>query len=90
MRVSVETRWMILALCIIGTVCALLFVRVIFFQGPMHLPVSSPPTGILDMHCHTAGFGAGGSGAWVSEALRTSWKFKLYLKILTARNLLFE
>jgi hypothetical protein len=33
------------------------------------------------MHCHTAGFGAGGSGARVSQALRESWKFKLYLKI---------
>ena len=33
------------------------------------------------MHCHTAGFGAGGSGARVSNALRESWKFKLYLKI---------
>jgi hypothetical protein len=33
------------------------------------------------MHCHTAGFGAGGSGARVSKALRESWKFKLYLKI---------
>ena len=33
------------------------------------------------MHCHTAGFGAGGSGAQVSKALRGSWKFSLYLKI---------
>ncbi|MGJ8638619.1 MAG: amidohydrolase family protein [Opitutaceae bacterium] len=33
------------------------------------------------MHCHTAGFGAGGSGAWVSPALRDSWKFNLYLRI---------
>lgn len=72
---------MIIVICSIGVVCALLILRVIFFQGPMHLPVTPPPTGILDMHCHTAGFGAGGSGAWVSPALRNSWKFNLYLKI---------
>lgn len=47
----------------------------------MHLPVSQPPTGILDMHCHTAGFGAGESGAWVSPALQSSWKFNLYMKM---------
>lgn len=35
----------------------------------------------MDMHCHTAGFGAGGSGARVSHTLRESWKFGLYLKI---------
>ena len=72
---------MIVTFCIHGIVCALLILRIVFFRGPMHLPVSPPPTGILDMHCHTAGFGAGGSGAWVSEALRASWKFNLYLKI---------
>ena len=58
----------------------LLVLRVIFFKGP-YSRVSPPPKGILDMHCHTAGFGAGGSGARVSKVLRESWKFKLYLKI---------
>jgi hypothetical protein len=32
------------------------------------------------MHCHTAGIGAGGSGCFVSEQLRRSYKFGLYLK----------
>lgn len=58
----------------------LLVLRVIFFKGP-YSAVSPPPKGVLDMHCHTAGFGAGGSGAQVSKALRGSWKFSLYLKI---------
>lgn len=43
--------------------------------------VEAPPTGILDMHCHVAGMGAGESGAWVSPGLRKSWKFPLYLRI---------
>jgi len=35
---------------------------------------------IVDIHCHTAGIGAGASGCFVSAALRKSWKFPLYLK----------
>lgn len=35
---------------------------------------------IIDIHCHTAGIGAGGSGCFVSPALRKSWKYRIYLK----------
>ena len=35
---------------------------------------------IVDIHCHTAGIGAGGSGCFVSPALRKSWKYRLYLR----------
>lgn len=48
--------------------------------GPMTAKASPPPTGLLDMHCHTAGIGHCGSGAWVSDELRNSWKFPLYLR----------
>ncbi len=58
----------------------LLVLRLLFFKGP-YADVSKPEKGLLDMHCHTAGFGAGGSGAKVSQTLRESWKFKLYLRI---------
>ena len=34
---------------------------------------------MIDMHCHTAGIGRG-SDCFVSDALRNSWKFPLYLK----------
>lgn len=37
-----------------------------------------PP--IIDIHCHAAGIGAGGSGCQVSPRLRCSWKFKIYLR----------
>lgn len=48
-------------------------------------PVSSHPllrdkSRVLDMHCHLAGIGAGGSGAFISEQLRRSWKYAIYLK----------
>jgi hypothetical protein len=55
--------------------------RVVLFRGPFAGPVSDPPKGVLDMHCHTAGIGADDSGAWVSPSLRNSWKFPLYLRI---------
>lgn len=35
---------------------------------------------VLDMHCHVAGIGAGGSGAFISERLRRSWKYQVYLR----------
>lgn len=35
---------------------------------------------IIDIHCHTAGIGAGGSGCFVSPSLRRSWKYRIYLK----------
>jgi predicted TIM-barrel fold metal-dependent hydrolase len=38
-----------------------------------------PESTIVDIHCHTAGIGAGGSGCFVSPALRKSWRFPLYL-----------
>jgi hypothetical protein len=38
-----------------------------------------PDSTIVDIHCHTAGIGAGTSGCFVSPALRNSWRFPLYL-----------
>jgi uncharacterized protein len=39
-----------------------------------------PATPLLDMHCHAAGLGAGGSGCFVSERLRRSWKLGFYFR----------
>lgn len=65
----------------VGLLGVLLLLRVVLFRGPYTGPVAAPPKGILDMHCHTAGIGETGSGAWVSDSLRKSWKFPLYLRI---------
>jgi len=35
---------------------------------------------VVDMHCHIAGIGAGGSGCFVSQKLRKSWKYRIYLR----------
>ena len=71
---------MITAFIILGGIAALLL-RIIFFSGPLRTPVLPPPTGIIDMHCPTAGSGAGERGAWVSDAMRHRWKFGLYMRV---------
>ena len=38
------------------------------------------PDGIVDMHCHIAGIGAGGSGCFISPKLRDNWRFNIYLR----------
>lgn len=43
-------------------------------------PVEPIPGGIVDMHCHIAGIGAGGSGCWVSPRMRNNFRFKIYLR----------
>lgn len=43
----------------------------------MQMPPNSP---IIDIHCHTAGIGAGGSGCFVSPALRGNWRYRVYLR----------
>ena len=42
-------------------------------------PVEPVPAGMVDMHCHIAGIGAGDSGCWVSPRMRNNWRFNIYL-----------
>lgn len=42
-------------------------------------PVEPIPANIVDMHCHVAGLGAGGSGCFVSPRLLNNWRFNIYL-----------
>jgi len=35
---------------------------------------------VIDMHCHVAGIGAGGSGCFLSKALARSWKTVFYFR----------
>ena len=58
---------MLFVIIFAGTLLSLFVLRLIFFCGPIAEHVSEPPEGILDMHCHTAGIGAGGSEAWISD-----------------------
>ena len=40
---------------------------------------NSIPAGFVDMHCHIAGIGAGGSGCFISPRMRHNWRFNIYL-----------
>lgn len=47
---------------------------------------------VVDIHCHIAGIGAGGSGCFVSDPIRRSWKYTIFLKAfgVTEKDLLRE
>ena len=60
-------------------VLLLLALREVFFSGP-YRRLAKPHDGmILDMHCHMAGIGAGGSGCFVSRELRNNFRFNIYM-----------
>jgi len=58
---------------------AIVFVWAILPARP-YRPVEPLPAGIVDMHCHIAGLGAGGSGCFVSPRLINNWRFNIYLR----------
>ena len=65
---------------VIITIILLLIVREFLFSGS-YLPLDKPYTKLIfDMHCHTAGIGAGESGCFVSKELKNNFRFKVYLK----------
>ena len=47
--------------------------------APVEKPQQQAEATIIDMHCHTAGAGYGGSGCFISKKMRDSIKFKIYL-----------
>ena len=50
------------------------------FRGPSRPPEPLPVAPFVDLHCHVAGLGEGGSGCFVSERLRESWKVGFYFR----------
>ncbi|MDQ8181169.1 amidohydrolase family protein [Pelagicoccus sp. SDUM812005] len=72
---------MLFLLLFLGALGCLALTRALLWKGPMGPVAEALPEGVVDMHCHTAGIGAGGSEARISAALRASWRFRVYLKI---------
>jgi hypothetical protein len=67
--------------------CKILFVGILgvvfvwsYLAARPFRPVEPIPAGIVDMHCHIAGIGAGGSGCFVSPKMRDNWRFNVYLR----------
>ena len=63
-----------------GTLFALLLLVEFALPARPFRPVEPIPPGIVDLHCHLAGIGAGGSGCFVSPAMRRNWRFAVYLR----------
>lgn len=63
-----------------GLLTVLLLARLAFFAGPYRAPQPLPDGPLVDLHCHVAGLGAGGSGCFISPALRDNWRFGFYLR----------
>ena len=74
---AIFTRRRTIAGC--GTALLGVLIYSFLFAGP-YRPVEPLPRGIIDMHCHVAGLGAGGSGCFVSRELRDNWRFGIYLR----------
>lgn len=62
-----------------AAVCVALTLGGIAIAAP---PVSADTKSIIDLHVHTAGIGAGGSGCYIAPALRDGYKFSWYLRAL--------
>ena len=47
---------------------------------PARMPSRPPAAEIVDLHVHTAGIGAGSSGAFVNREMRENFRFRFYLR----------
>ena len=66
--------------CIFFTAGMLAILVCILSCGP-YRPVEPLPEGdIVDMHCHVACIGAGGSGCFISDQFRNDWRYHPYLR----------
>src|SRR5208337_3270277 len=74
-RVWRRAGWVVGTLVVLPTAACLAL-----FRGPILPPEPLPAAPFLDLHCHVAGLGAGGSGCFVSERLRRSWKVGFYFR----------
>ncbi|MEE9411762.1 MAG: amidohydrolase family protein [Methylococcales bacterium] len=64
---------------LVGCVLLVCLARLIFYNGPVIQPSALPLQKIVDLHVHAAGIGAGGSGCYVSDTIKDSYKFDIYL-----------
>src|SRR5580658_2698824 len=78
----VKPKWRLVARCAKVLLACVLGVALLSVSLPArpYRPVEPIPPGIVDMHCHIAGIGAGGSGCFVSPRLRNNWRFDIYLR----------
>jgi len=66
--------------CALLAIVLLLTPLLVGAKKPYQPPEPLPAGKFTDLHCHTAGLGAGGSGCFVSDRMRGSFKLHFYLK----------
>jgi uncharacterized protein len=66
--------------CLLLLITLLLAPYLIGASKPFQAVQPLPAAPFIDLHCHTAGLGAGHSGCFVSDQLRHSFKLRFYLK----------
>ena len=76
-------RWWVLSLVTV-LASALSLACVLTAHRPYRPTAPLPAARLIDLHAHTAGIGAGGSGCRISKDLENSWKFSTYLKAFGA------
>lgn len=69
-----------LCACFLLAVVLLLAPQLLGAKKPYRAPEPLPAGAFVDLHCHTAGLGAGDSGCFVSKEMRDSYKLHFYLK----------
>ena len=67
-------------LLIIVLIPVALLIRMILFEGPIQAPQSLEKSVLIDMHVHIAGLGYGQSGCFISQEMKSGYKFDYYLK----------
>ncbi len=65
---------------IVVTALAFVVVASCVFAATAQDTAASIPSGIVDLHVHTAGIGAGDSGAFVNPEMRDNFRFRFYLR----------
>ena len=73
-------RWRLVGLMILLTTVTGYAGRWLLFSGPYRPTEPLPEAKLLDIHCHSAGIGAGNSGCFVSRQMEASYKFGIYLR----------
>ncbi len=66
-----------IALAVVATVA---LVAIALVATPARMPSPAATAQIVDLHVHTAGIGAGGSGAFVNREMRENFRFRFYLR----------
>jgi predicted TIM-barrel fold metal-dependent hydrolase len=64
------------------TMAAILLSHFFAINSSNSSETNRPEKKIIDMHAHIAGIGAGDSGCFISDAMKNSWKFRIYMKSL--------